>query len=57
MAWQAGEAAGFAKKLVALGDDHILASRGYLALGVAYRKQSLEGYLLFILIDTTVHVF
>jgi tetratricopeptide (TPR) repeat protein len=38
----AGEAVEFSKKLIALGDDHLLSSRGYLALGVAYGKQSLE---------------
>jgi hypothetical protein len=45
----AGEAVEFSKKLIALGDDHLLSSRGYLALGVAYGKQSLEGYLVFII--------
>ena len=33
----------FAKKVVAMGDEKELSSRGYLALGIGYSLQSCEG--------------
>ena len=41
-----GEGITFAKKVVAMGDEKELSSRGYLALGIGYSLQSCEGRFL-----------